>query len=131
MRTLLLTTFVITQLVGHCFAGTSALPEIPVSKFGMLQALTIFGQQMHKFTDYFVMSVNWCKASEFQPHIGDWRWDPQLDHTNEYSWFVTYIYKDKRREKLMKELEGNRRFNEVGVMRIKDDGKIGSFVGVR
>lgn len=84
-------------------------------------------------TNYCVISINWCKASEFQPRIGDWRWSPGLDHPNEYSWFVTYIYKNEQREKDLQEKERGikRQFNEVSAMRIKDDGKIGLFIGAR
>ncbi len=135
MKIFLLTTLLITQLVGHCMAGTSVLREIPVSKLGISQALTIFERQMTlDSTNHFVysvVSIDWCKASEFQPRIGDWRWIPGHDDPNEYSWFVTYIYKDEQREKDLKERGIKRRFNEVGVTRIKDDGKIGFFIGAR
>ena len=86
---------------------------------------------MRDSTNYSVVSVDWRNASEFQPSIGDFHHSPGLDHPNEYSWFVTYIYKDEQRDKELRETGTKRRFNEVGVVRIKDDGKIGFFVGVR
>jgi hypothetical protein len=131
MKTLLLTAFFFTQLVSRGVAGSSVLPEIPVSKLGISQALAIFEKQMHDSTNHYVVSVDWYRASEFQPGIGDFRYSPGPDHSGEYSWFITYIYKNEQRDKELRETGTKRRFNEVGVVRIKDDGKIGYFVGAR
>jgi hypothetical protein len=131
MRTLLLAIFIITQHLGQCVAGTSVIPEIPVSKLGLSKALAIFRHQMHTPTKYCVIGIDWCKASEFQPRIGDARWYPGRDHPNEYSWFVTYLFKDEQREQELKQSGIQQRFNVVLVMRIKDDGQIGEFVGAQ
>ena len=93
--------------------------------------LAIFEQEMRNSTNYSIVTVDWFKASDFQPSIGDFHHSPGPDDPNEYSWFVTYIFKDEQRDKELRETGAKRRFNEVGVVRIKNDGKIGYFVGVR
>ena len=128
MKTLILTAFFISQLVGPSLAGTSELPEIPVSKLGVSRALAIFQKQMKHSTNYAVVAIDWCKASEFHPRVGGGRWFTGLDDPNEYSWFVTYLYKDKQQDKLLKELgRKKQQFNSASVIRIKDDGTRGVF----
>jgi hypothetical protein len=105
MKIIILTSLFATQLALHC----------------------------QKTTNYMVLSVDWYKASEFQPRNANASYSPANDHPDEYSWFVTYACQD---EFLAKMLQGNdhrqnRRFNSVNVMRIKDDGQMGVFIGVQ
>lgn len=131
MKTLLFISFVVTDLIGQCLAGTSTLPEIPAPKLSVPQVLGIVHQQMQNSTNYMVVGIDWYQASAFQPRIGDARYSPAGDDPNDYSWFVTFVYKDEQTEKRRGELGIKRQFNSAVVLRIKDDGKIGKFVGVQ
>jgi hypothetical protein len=133
MKIIILTSLFATQLALHCLAGLGPLPEIPAHKLDVTQVVSIFQQKMQKTTNYMVLSVDWYKASEFQPRNANASYSPANDHPDEYSWFVTYACQD---EFLAKMLQGNdhrqnRRFNSVNVMRIKDDGQMGVFIGVQ
>lgn len=131
MKTFLLTTIVITQLIGHGVAGTSVLPEIPTPKLSLPQLLAIVQKQQGGFTNYAIVAIDWYKASAFQPRIGDGTYSPGGDEPDQYSWFVTIAYKDEATDKELKKRGVMRQFNEVIVLRIKDNGKKGVFVGVR
>jgi hypothetical protein len=133
MKIIILTSLFATQFALHCLAGLGPLPEIPAHKLDVTQVVSIFQQKMQKTTNYMVLSVDWYKASEFQPRNANASYSPANDHPDEYSWFVTYACQD---EFLAKMLQGNdhrqnRRFNSVNVMRIKDDGQMGVFIGVQ
>lgn len=132
MKTLLLTTMFVTQLIGHCVAGLAVLPEIPVPKLTASQALAIAQQQMTNATGFTLVGIEWCKSSAFQPRFNDGtHWWPGDDHPDEYSWFVTYVYKDEQLDERMRRIGIKRRFNEVCVIRVRDDGQIGRFDGFR
>lgn len=134
MKTLLLTTIFATQLFGNCFAGLGVLPEIPIPKLTATQALAIAQHHMTNFTNYTLVAIEWCNSTTFQPRFSDGtHYTPANDHPNEYSWFVTYVYKEEVIDKLDSEmgLNRHRRFNSVLVERIKDDGQIGILIGTR
>jgi hypothetical protein len=133
MKAIVLATLFATQLAVHSIAGLAPPPEIPAHKLDVTQVISIFQQNMQKTTNYMVLSVDWYKASEFQPRIGSARYSPANDQSDEYSWFVTYAYEDEFIAKMLlgNDHRQNRRFNSVNVMRIKDDGQRGIFIGVQ
>jgi len=135
MKKLFLTTFFATQLIGYCFGAVAPLPEIPAPKLSAADALAIAQRHESKSTHNLVLvAVNWCKPSVFQPSFSDGTtYSPGNDHPDEYSWFVTYVYTDEHMAEFNRKmgLKEKSRFNSVLVIRIKDDGQVGSFVGVR
>jgi len=130
MKTLILTTFLLTQFISHCAAATLELPEIPVPTLTATKVLAIAQQHMPaNSTNYVLVSVDWHKASDYFPPFSDGtEWSPVNDHPNDYSWFLTYVYRD---ELMAKHSGSKRRFNSVLVIRIKDDGQIGLYIGAR
>jgi hypothetical protein len=135
MKTPILTPMFLAQFIGRCTAGTMELPEVPVPTLTMTKVVAI-AQQMEaalqkanstNFTQFTLVDIEWCKASDFSPPFSDGtQYSPLNDHPNDYSWFVTCVYRNEQMAKFSKH-----RFNSVHVIRIKDDGKIGVFLGVR
>ncbi|HXR48620.1 MAG TPA: hypothetical protein VN784_14385 [Candidatus Limnocylindrales bacterium] len=129
MKTFILIAIFITQLAGYGDAVTVPLPEIPAPELTAPQVLAIAQQHLGSSTNYTLVSIDWCKASDFQPRYSDGTdYSPGNDEPNGYSWFITYVYRD---EQMAKAFGGKSRFNSVLVMRIKDDGKTGLFIGGR
>jgi hypothetical protein len=134
MKTTLLTILCLLGL-HRATAGTSLLPEIPPSKLTIPAVLAIAQKRIPTntvtFTNCCVIAINWCKASDFQPRLGDAHWSPGFDDPEKYCWFVTYLYRDLEREKTDRQFGSNptRQFNSCGVIRVKDDGTIGQFIG--
>ena len=134
MRKSLLTTVFFTQLIGHCMAGLGILPEIPIPKLAVEKVLSIANQTMRPVsgvTDLTLVGIDWCKSSEFKPRFsaGNIAYTPGQDHPDEYSWFLTYVSKDERLPKAS-QISYQNRFNSVNILRIKDDGQIGVFIGI-
>jgi hypothetical protein len=134
MKTTILTAFFLMQWIGNCLGGLS-IPNLPPHKLEVPEVLAIFYKLRHNDTNCSVIAIDWHKASDFQPQFGDATYSPANDHPDEYSWFVTYLYKDELLEKLLADRPVqsvvHRQFNSVGVMRIKDDGQMGVFIGYR
>lgn len=118
-------------MTSHCIAGTSLLPEIPTPKLKVAEVLRIFEHVTHDSTNLIVVGIDWHKASDFQPRLGGPHYSPGSDHPDDYSWFVTYAYTDERTDKELRKLGIKRQYNTVGVVRIKDDGQTGLFIGVQ
>ena len=57
------------------------------------------------------------------------QWHVISDPAGDYSWFVTYIYRDEDLAKFMKTAPG--KMNAVEVLRIRNDGKDGDLFGTR
>ena len=87
--------------------------------------------QSTRYTNYMVVSIDWARASAFQPRGASAHYSPANDQPDEYSWFVTYAYKDAFIDQNLKQQGIRRQFNAINVMRIKDDGRIGVFIGVQ
>jgi hypothetical protein len=132
MKTFILTTILVALLIGHCMAGTAVLPEIPAPKLTASQAIEVAKQRMGDSTNFTLVGIDWCKSSTFQPRFNDGtQYSPGKDHPDDYSWFLTYVYKDDQMEKGLTGMGIKRQFNAVHVIRVKDDGQIGAFVGFR
>jgi hypothetical protein len=130
MKKLLLITFVTMQLAYYAAAVFVPLPEIPVPTLTVTEVITIAQRHMGtKSTNYVLVSVCWHKASDYVPPFSDGtEWSPGNDHPDDYSWFLTYVYRDQM---LAKVENSKHRFNSVHVIRIRDDGKIGLYLGAR
>ena len=113
-----------------CRAGTSILPEIPSPKLTPMQALSIAEHLMHNATNCVVVGIDWCKSSTFQSRLSDSSYNPGADDPDEYSWFVTFIYKDDETDRQLRKMNISRQFNSVLIERIKDNGKQGVLIGV-
>jgi len=131
MKTLFIAALISVQMFECCRAGTSILPEIPSPKLTPMQALSIAGHLMHNATNYVVVGLDWCKSSTFQPRLGDGTYNPGGDDPDEYSWFVTFIYKDAATDRQLRTMNISRHFNSVLIERIKDNGKQGVLIGVQ
>jgi hypothetical protein len=80
---------------GHVIAGLGVLPPIPVPKLTAAQAMAI--AQAHLGNDparCTLVGVDWHKAADFQPRFAVASRFLANDHPDDYSWFVTYVYKD-------------------------------------
>jgi hypothetical protein len=130
MKTQILTTILLMQFFCCCRAATLELPEIPVPKLTVTEVIAI--AQQHRAinsTNRVLVSVDWHKASDYFPPFSDGtEWSPGNDHPDDYSWFLTYVCRDER---LAKAWNSKHRFNSVLVIRIKDDGQIGLYIGAR
>ena len=135
MKKTIVAAFFATHLMARCLGGLS-IPDLPAHKLEVPEVLSIFHKLQHHDTNYSVIAIDWHKASDFQPRFGDATYSPATDHPNEYSWFVTYLYKDEFLEKLLEAQKparkiAPRQFNSVRVTRIKDDGQMGVFIGAQ
>jgi hypothetical protein len=125
----------ILTLGASSYRATSILPPIPRPKLTAGQAIEI-AQKSFKSDPLklLLVAVDWYKSSEFQPRFSDGtQWQPVNDHPNDFSWFVTFAYKDPEIAKwLEKHPDGpTREFTSSTIVRVKDDGTIGEMVGVR
>ena len=76
-----------------------------------------------------IVEVTWAKNSSFQARISSgWQWHLD-DPADDYSWFVTFVYRDEEMAKGMGTAPG--KINESISIRIKDDGKDGDLIGTR
>ena len=131
-RGFLLAATLVTSLTHSGAAGVAVLPEIPVPKLAPAQVLAIAQQRIGTATDYTLVGLDWYKSSDFQPRFSDGaHYSPAHDQPGEYSWFVTYVYRDKQTDEAFKKMGIVRRFNAVRVLRIKADGSVGVFIGSR
>jgi len=116
----------LTVSIGSATAGLKALPEIPMPALTAEQALAVAQRKVNS-SAYVLVGLEWAKASEFQPRVSDGTDWHALDSIDEYSWFVTYVFRDER----VAALHPEQPFNSVSVLRIKPDGTIGLLVGTR
>ena len=126
-KTLRLATLFVALLVTRVIAGLGMLPPIPVPKLTAAQAMAI--AQAHLGPDsarYTLVGVDWHKSSDFQPRFAVAQYTPANDHPEEYSWFMTYVYRDN----LVPGTEATQPFTAEHVIRIRDDGEIGAFIGI-
>jgi hypothetical protein len=130
MKAALLTLLLILQLLGRGMAATALVPEVPPHKLTATGALAIAEKQLGKDAGRFTLvGLEWFKSSEFKPRYFDGtQYTAGDDHPDDYCWFVTYLYK---REAGPGASGSGRKFDEVLVIRIKDDGTIGRFIGAR
>ena len=131
-RGLLLAATFVTSLIRPGSAGVAVLPEIPVPRLAPAQVLAIAQQRIGTATDYTLVGLDWRKSSDFQPRFSDGtQYSPADDQPDEYSWFVTYVYRDREMDEAYRKMRIVRRFNAVRVLRIKADGSVGVFIGAR
>src|SRR5882672_11259277 len=130
MKILFLTAVISMHLATRWAAVLLDLPEIPVPTLAVTNVLAIAQQHVPSgFSNCTLVAVEWCKASEFQPRYSDGtHFSSDTDDPNEYCWFLTYVYTNKR---LPKGDGGKRRFNSVFVLRVKDNGTIRPLAGFR
>ncbi len=108
------------------------LPEVPVPKLTATQALAIAQKRLSNAKNFTLVGIEWCKASDFKPRFSDGtQYSPGNDHADEYSWFVTYVYRDEEVADAFKKMGITRQFNAVSIVRINNDGQVASFVGFR
>jgi hypothetical protein len=130
MKTLVIAVILTAQVLCRCQAGMAILPDIPVPKLTPLQALSVAAHLAGNTTNLIVVSIAWCKASTFQSPLGDATYNPGSDAPEEYSWFVTYVYRDEETARELKAMNITHHFNSVLIERIKDNGKQGVLIGV-
>ena len=128
MKLFLIAAILTFQCLCNCYAGVGVFPEIPVPKLTPIEALTIADRLNGNRTNFIVVSIEWCKASEFQSRLAQGTCNPGSDAPDEYSWFVTFVYKDVEADKLLKRIHVTRQFNSVQIERIKDNGKQGVLI---
>jgi hypothetical protein len=113
--------------------GEDTLPDIPRPKLTAVEAMAISQRHGHDSTKYTLVTVDWCKASEFKAryHVGTCT--PGADHPDDYSWFLSYVFKDDEKDQRQKSLGLFRpkEFNSVTLERINDDGQLGLFICVQ
>jgi len=130
MKDLLLALLLIVPFFYHAAAATALLPEVPAHKLTPAGALAIAEKQLGKDAGRFTLvGIEWFKTSEFKPRYFDGtQYTAAGDHPDDYCWFVTYLY---QREANPGASGSERKFDEVLVIRLKDDGTIGRFIGAR
>jgi hypothetical protein len=110
-------------------AGTADISNVPVPKMTPTQVLAL-AQPRIQCNTCRIIDVEWAKNSSYQARIsaGTW-WHVIGDPADDYSWFVTYVYRDDEMAKLMGTAPD--KINESMTIRIKDDGKDGTLIGTR
>jgi hypothetical protein len=125
-----------TLIMGYvisAWAGTADISAVPVPKMTPAQVLAIAEpriQSRPQCSTCSVVEVAWAKNSSFQARISSGtQWHVLSDPADDYSWFVTFVFRDEEMAKLMGTAPG--RINESVTIRIKDDGKDGTLIGTR
>jgi hypothetical protein len=133
MRRLLVVAFCVGAFISARPAGEDTLPDIPRPKLTASEAVAISQRHGHDSTKYTLVTVDWCKASEFKSRYSVGTCTPGDDHPNDYSWFLSYVFKDDEKDQRQKSLGLSRpkEFNSVAVDRINDDGRPGVFICVQ
>jgi hypothetical protein len=130
------TIFTLLFCVGLTLAGKSQAPEkpirnidqalaaIPLPKLSAAEALDTakkYAKGRARPDNYTIVAIDWCKSSDFKPAFSDgYQWSV-IDDQSAYAWFVTFIV-------LTQEYSGTR---FVGVIRVKENGKVDGMVGTR
>jgi hypothetical protein len=117
-------------------AGTADISNVPIPKMTPEQVLAIAEPRIHlqaqcaRADSCRIVEVDWAKNSSFQPRISSGtQWHVVGDPADDYSWFVTFVYRDEDMAKLMGTAPG--KVNESETIRIKNDGKDGVLLGTR
>lgn len=101
------------------FARSRPLPEIPVPKTSAVDAIRIAREHIDDGNSPTLVSVDWVQASAFEPRINDGSgYSVGGDDPDGWSWFLTFVPQRDRNAQLI-------------VVRVKDDGSIGRFNGIR
>jgi len=75
------------------------------------------------------VEIVWCKASQFHPAIAPAGiYSVGKDDPNEYSWFVTFVYRDAEAARVFARTIEVGEFTSSTVVRIKDDGTVGILI---
>lgn len=131
MKRILFVAFCVVAFVGGRRPGLAILPDIPRPKLSATQAMAI-AERLGTPAGYTLVAVDWCKASDFKPRYSDGtQWSPGSDHPDDYSWFLTYVFKDADIDRVEKSIGVTHEFNSVAVVRIEDDGQRGALIGWR
>jgi hypothetical protein len=126
MKTRLLIFSLMLYTTSAAIAASVLLQDIPVPKLSAIDALAIAQREIANDAKLTLITIEWCRASDFQPRVSDGTtFLPLDDQPNGYSWVVTYVTKDQTIERR----KGSSR--RLTVIRIKDDGTIGKLVGIR
>jgi len=132
IKQFLLVSVLLMGSLPHNGAGVTVLPEIPRPNLTVAQVLVIaqahLGADHGRFT---LVGVDWQRASDFKPVFSDAQYSPAGDEPDQFSWFITYVYKDEAIAKALADLGIKREFNAVRIIRVKANGQIGAMIGFR
>ena len=92
-----------------------------------MQAVAVAQKENKNDPAYVLVGVQWCLPKSFVPPVHDGTRYTAMDDADDYSWFVTYVFKNVGMAKLVG--QGHDKYNGVLVIRVKKDGSIGRLIG--
>src|SRR5579859_2542871 len=100
-------------------------------RFLSLPTSFLISKQFSSCAFHFTRKVQAKRLLAPAPTARDGTYNPGGDDPDEYSWFVTFIYKDAATDRQLRTMNICRHFNSVLIERIKDNGKQGVLIGVQ